>query len=252
MSDDATAVERSRSISRVGRILEILIAAKTVVASLALYWMVRELIALVHVRGTGNTQAPEIRAVIAAGRFVFVVNTPLLFATIFVWLIWQFFIHDLIARTAGSPLRFGRWASVGWWFVPFANLLMPYRVMQELWNGVHGLTSGSDDRRLLRWWVPWDAQVVLLYVMLFLGASEPSIDRSIVLHVVAICSELPFVLCTLPAITLVHAMTQSVTITLTVPATEVSGPPIPVRVDLETTITARNVTRQAQRADETR
>jgi len=121
-----------------------------------------------------------------------------------------------------------------------------------LWHKADGQTSGPDDRRLLRWWVPWDAQVVLLYVMLFLGTSEPSIDRSIVLHVVAICSELLFVLCTLPAITLVHAMTQSVTITLTVPATEVSGPPIPVRVDLETTITARNVTRQAQRADETR
>ena len=230
MSDDATVVERSRSVSRVGRILEILIAAKTIVASLALYWMVRELVALVHVRGTGNTEAPEIRAVVAAGRFVFVVNTPLLFATIFVWLIWQFFVHDLIARTAGSPpLRFGRWASVGWWFVPFANLVMPYRVMQELWNKTDGLTSGSDDRRLLRWWVPWDAQVVLLYVMLFLGSSEPSIDRSIVLHVVAIFSELLFVICTLPAITVVHALTQSVTMALPVPAAEVVIPPIPIR-----------------------
>ena len=76
MSDDATVVERSRSVSRVGRILEILIAAKTIVACLALYWMVRELVALVHVRGTGNTEAPEIQAVVAAGRFVFVVNTP--------------------------------------------------------------------------------------------------------------------------------------------------------------------------------
>ena len=71
-------LERSRSVSRVGRILEILICAKTIVASLALYWMVRELIALVHVRGTGNTHAPhapEIQAVVAAGRFVFIVNS---------------------------------------------------------------------------------------------------------------------------------------------------------------------------------
>ena len=111
-------LERSRSVSRVGRILEILISAKTIVASLALYWMVRELIALVHVRGTGNTHAPEIQAVVAAGRFVFIVNTPLLFATIFVWLIWQFFVHDLVVRTTG-PFRFGRWASVGWWFSTF-------------------------------------------------------------------------------------------------------------------------------------
>ena len=225
-------LERSRSVSRVGRILEILIGAKTIVASLALYWMVRELIALVHVRGTGNTQAPEIQAVMAAGRFVFIVNTPLLLATVFVWLIWQFFVHDLVVRTTG-PLRFGRWASVGWWFVPFANLVMPLQVVRELWNRREGVTPGSDNARLLHWWVPWDFQVVLLYVMLFLGSSEPSIDRSIVLHVVAIASELLFIVCTLPAITVVHALTQSVTMTVTVPTAEAIGPPIPVRVDLD-------------------
>jgi hypothetical protein len=234
MSQDATVLERSRSVSRVGRILEILIGAKTIVASLALYWMVRELIALVHVRGTGNTQAPEIQAVMAAGRFVFIVNTPLLLATVFVWLIWQFFVHDLVVRTTG-PLRFGRWASVGWWFVPFANLVMPLQVVRELWNRREGVTPGSDNARLLHWWVPWDFQVVLLYVMLFLGSSEPSIDRSIVLHVVAIASELLFIVCTLPAITVVRALTQGVTVTIPVPAAEGSVPPIPipVRVDLD-------------------
>lgn len=234
MSQDATVLERSRSVSRVGRILEILICAKTIVASLALYWMVRELIALVHVRGTGNTHAPEIQAVVAAGRFVFIVNTPLLFATIFVWLIWQFFVHDLVVRTTGA-FRFGRWASVGWWFVPFANLVTPLQVVRELWNRREGVTPGSDNARLLRWWVPWDLQVALLYVMLFLGSSEPSIGRSIVLHVVAIASELLFIVCTLPAITVVHALTQGVTTAIPVPTADVTVPPIPipVRVDLD-------------------
>ena len=71
--------------------------------------------------------------------------------------------------------------------------------------------------------------------MLFLGSSEPSIDRSIVLHVVAIVSELLFIVCTLPAITVAHALTQGVMVTVPVPAAEGSVPPIPipVRVDLD-------------------
>ena len=119
--------------------------------------------------------------------------------------------------------------------VPFANLVMPFQVVRELWNRREGVTPGSDNARLLRWWVPWDFQVVLLYVMLFLGSSEPSIDRSIVLHVVAIVSELLFIVCTLPAITVAHALTQGVMVTVPVPAAEGSVPPIPipVRVDLD-------------------
>ena len=97
------------------------------------------------------------------------------------------------------------------------------------------MTPGWDNARLLRWWVPWDFQVVLLYVMLLLGSSEPSIDRSIVLHVVATASELLFIVCTLPAITVVHALTQGVTTAIPVPTAEGSVPPIPipVRVDLD-------------------
>ncbi len=121
MSDDATVVARCTSVSRAGRILRILIALKTIVASLALYWMIRELIVLLRFRSTGSLDAPEIHAVVAAGRFVSLINMPLLYATTLVWLIWQFFVHDLVARTTDPPLRFGRWASVGWWFVPGAT-----------------------------------------------------------------------------------------------------------------------------------
>jgi hypothetical protein len=230
MSDDATVIERSTSVSRVGRLLKILIALKMIVAALALYWMVREVIVLLQVRGSGNVDAPRVRAVVSAGRFIWVVNSPLLFASIFVWLIWQFFVHDLVARTEGAPLRFGRWASVGWWFVPFANLVQPFLVMKDLWERRVRSDDPAADRRLLRWWLPWDAQVATLYLMLFVGIGAPTVDRSIAIHIVAIAGEGLFLACTLPAIAVVRALTEGVTVAVpTMAVAEME--PIPARVD---------------------
>lgn len=47
--------------------------------------------------------------------------------------------------------------SIGWFFVPFANLVMPFRAMRQTWNGLHGnpsLTDGMPGWTLI-WWLAW-------------------------------------------------------------------------------------------------
>jgi hypothetical protein len=237
MSEGATLFERSRSVSRAGRLLQILIGLKMIVAALALYWLGRELIVLVRLSGSGDIHAPEIETVVAAGRFVFVVNTPLLFGTIFVWLIWQFFVHDLVMRQDMRRPRFGKWASVGWWFVPFSNLVMPYRVMHELWIANVRPDVDPEDHVLRRWWIPWDAQVVVLYAMLVAGLGPPTIDREIVLHVLAIAGEVLFLICTIPAIGVVATLTGRVTLTVPSVALDPGMNPVPVRPDRDGELT---------------
>jgi Domain of unknown function (DUF4328) len=237
MSDSATLFQRSRSVSRVGRLLEILIGLKMIVAALALYWLGRELVVLTRLRGTEDIDAPEIRAVAAAGRFVFVVNTPLLFGTIFVWLIWQFFAHDLVLRQDMRRPRFGRWASVGWWFVPFSNLVMPYRVMHELWIANVRPDVDPQEHVLRRWWIPWDAQVVVLYAMLVAGLGPATIEREIVLHVLAIAGEVLFLICTIPAIGVVATLTGRVTLPVLSVALDPGMNPVPVRPDRDGELT---------------
>lgn len=97
------------------------------------------------------------------------------------------FGYDLIASllTISTYIVFGRWiwvasrnlwdrgvagltfspaASVGWFFVPLANLVMPYNAMCEIWNGSRG-ESGSalkkDNNILLAWWGCWVATFFL-------------------------------------------------------------------------------------------
>jgi hypothetical protein len=46
--------------------------------------------------------------------------------------------------------------SVGWFFVPFANLVKPYQAMRELYNRSHGLDdrhSAPSPSELIIWWV---------------------------------------------------------------------------------------------------
>jgi hypothetical protein len=49
------------------------------------------------------------------------------------WLRWQHLAHTNLRRIIGpGDLRFSPGWSVGWWFVPLANLVMPFRAMREL------------------------------------------------------------------------------------------------------------------------
>lgn len=48
------------------------------------------------------------------------------------------------------------WA-VGWFAIPFANLVMPFRAMRQTWNGLHGvrdLNAGMPGWTLF-WWLFW-------------------------------------------------------------------------------------------------
>lgn len=55
------------------------------------------------------------------------------------------------------------WA-VGWWFVPFANLIKPFQVVQELWAWSDPSPAdrpGESNPRLGAWWGLWLASNIL-------------------------------------------------------------------------------------------
>lgn len=59
---------------------------------------------------------------------------PLFIATVVFFLIWEYrAFKNLSALKAENPEFSPGWA-VGWWFIPFANLIKPFQAMRELWN----------------------------------------------------------------------------------------------------------------------
>lgn len=47
--------------------------------------------------------------------------------------------------------------TVGWYFIPFANLWKPYQAMSQIWDGTEELASEKSDNypQLGGWWVCW-------------------------------------------------------------------------------------------------
>lgn len=62
-------------------------------------------------------------------------------------------------RAAGiEGLEFTPGWAVGWYFIPFANLIKPYGAMRELWNASHGETdnfASPASNHLNVWWFAW-------------------------------------------------------------------------------------------------
>ena len=58
----------------------------------------------------------------------------------------------MAARVIG--LRFTPGWAVGWWFVPFANLVKPFQAMRELWKASGGEENWGHARTwsLIGWW----------------------------------------------------------------------------------------------------
>jgi Domain of unknown function (DUF4328)/Protein of unknown function (DUF2510) len=102
----------------------------------------------------------QVRAV-AGVRFLAVAATAVAF------IFWQW-------RTAKNALSLRRYCarytpgwSIGGWFIPFANLVIPYRVMQELWSSSDPHSSSTDwdeqprSRLISLWWTTFLASAFI-------------------------------------------------------------------------------------------
>lgn len=54
--------------------------------------------------------------------------------TIIFFLIWLFKAYKNLPALESRNLEFSPGWAVGWWFIPFANLVKPYQVVSELWK----------------------------------------------------------------------------------------------------------------------
>lgn len=63
---------------------------------------------------------------------------------------WVHRANKNLRACAGVPMAFTPGWCVGWYFIPIANLFMPYRAMREIWHVSH--RDPGAPRALLRWW----------------------------------------------------------------------------------------------------
>ena len=64
---------------------------------------------------------------------------------------------DTLKVSGEMPPNFSPASAVYWWFVPFANIVQPFRVMREIWMRSYGSgsVSGFVQALLVVWWGLW-------------------------------------------------------------------------------------------------
>jgi hypothetical protein len=53
---------------------------------------------------------------------------------IVLFLIWEYRSFNNLSALKAKNLEFSPGWAVGWWFIPFANLVKPFQAVRELWN----------------------------------------------------------------------------------------------------------------------
>lgn len=85
--------------------------------------------------------------------------------TIVFFLMWLNRAYKNLAPLQSQNTEFSSGWAVGWWFVPFFNLVKPFQVMREVWresdpdfdanSGFLSNTIGSAPRYMSFWWAFW-------------------------------------------------------------------------------------------------
>jgi hypothetical protein len=107
---------------------------------------------------------------------------------IITFLTWIIRVHSNLPALGARTLKFETIWAVAWWFIPFAHLFLPYRVMLEIWQGSDADASGEDLEKsspaLLGLW--WAVTVPALLIGLYYFPIVHTIDlRAGSLNIVA-------------------------------------------------------------------
>jgi hypothetical protein len=79
-------------------------------------------------------------------------ETGVFILTAIAWLAWQSRTIDNEAPLGIGPSPWSPAMSIVWWFIPFANLVQPYRIHRDMWIRYVGATG---VRLVLWWWVAY-------------------------------------------------------------------------------------------------
>ena len=74
--------------------------------------------------------------------------------TVIAWLAWSSRTVDNEDALRIGPSKYTPRMAIAWWFLPFANLIVPYRVHRDIYDRYHrGVAAGAGI--VVLWWVVW-------------------------------------------------------------------------------------------------
>lgn len=119
---------------------------------------------------------------------------------------WLYRANYNVRRLGASEMEFTPGWSVGWYFIPFANLWKPYAAMKELWKASTNPQNWREQPSpslLGWWWFFWVASNMLSTMSFKLSMRAHDVENLIVANVVTTISDALDILPAIIMITLV-------------------------------------------------
>jgi hypothetical protein len=130
----------------------IFVCAASLVSNLAQYELIRD----IRSGAYGSAAAINAAAVRNDSRqqLIAAIYTATILATIIVFCIWIYRSNKVARQLGAADMKFTPGWAVGWYFIPFANLWMPYKAMKEIWAATKNPADWKNERRgaILPWW----------------------------------------------------------------------------------------------------
>lgn len=177
----------------------------------------------------GAADVADLDAFDSAFASIGVLQVLLYIVTAVVWLAWQSRSVDNESALGVGPSSITPRRSIGWWFVPLANLVMPYRVHREMHDRYHQGVA-TTGRIVVAWWLAWLLENLVTSIVgrVWIAAETfPELQSGLSLWVV---SDLMGVVTAALAVILVRGIqgrANILAVTPAAPATSSSAAPVP-------------------------
>ena len=120
---------------------------------------------------------------------------------------WIKLANQNVRALGAKNLSFTPGWSVGWFFIPVANLFKPFNAVNELWSASHSPENWkADDKNgaVQKWWGLWIVSNGLIQLSNNLEKNADSIDKIIQLSYINIGGEILWIILSLSLISLVR------------------------------------------------
>lgn len=99
----------------------------------------------------GDGPPDGVQLLLALAAIIYILS---LVITIVLGLVWTFRVAWNVRHLGAKGLDSSPAMSVGWYFVPFANLVMPYRALRQVYSASMDPPGWTDDMRpiMAAWW----------------------------------------------------------------------------------------------------
>lgn len=138
------------------------------------------------------------------------------------WLPWSLRCSHNLRALGVSGMTHEPNATVWWWFIPIANLWLPFAITRELWQASAAASDGVDATGYWRrrsvpaffylWWLAWVARTILAGVAARM--SDGSLNELLTIEQYTLASELCSLVAVAPAIAVALSISRRQTAAL--------------------------------------